>query len=187
MSKKFDGAGILVICMRDSKPYVILVRNKKSKTYSDFGGILDKHDKICMTTAMRELREESRNLINITSTKTLSQLPYVDVLSKKCCAKFYRCYVLAIQNNIKPSLFVKNMKIIDKKSHLRCWKETDEIILLKLTALQECIYSHCPDIHPRTFKILYELFSNKLNLPCIKLKRIIDEKFYNTISYTDKV
>ena len=94
---------------------------------------------------------------------------------------------MAIQNNIKPSLFVKNMKIIDRKSSSKCWKETDEIILLKLTALQECIYSKCPDIHPRTYKILYELFSNKLNLHCIKLKKITDENFYNTISYTDKV
>jgi hypothetical protein len=129
----YTGAGVLVIedyytKDGDIEPCIVLVRNKSSKLYMDFGGSYENsHDEL-KTTAVTELREESRNLINI-NKKYLKHYANIPAGNINKQPTFYRSYIIKI-NGICKKYFDHNRKLIDKLmlNAPKKWKETDRLV-----------------------------------------------------------
>jgi hypothetical protein len=125
--KLLSGAGILILEKYNKKNgeivnSIIVVRNRYSGKYMDFGGTYEKKYKSLQETAHHELREESINLYNI-SPKYFKT--FFDIPSGK--DMFYRVYVIKI-NGTQRKYFHTNRKLIhNNKQVSRCWKETDDI------------------------------------------------------------
>lgn len=127
--KLFSGAGVLVIGEYKNKLCVMLTRNKSSHKYSDFGGAYETRHKTLEETAHRELREESRNLFNISFDKFDK---YVDIPAGT--RYFYRVFIIKI-NDVDQKYFKHNREIIDKSNAPRYWKETDRITWIPIENL----------------------------------------------------
>ena len=132
----YTGAGVLIIEDYYTKngmiePCIVLVRNKTSKLYMDFGGSYEDNHGDLKTTACKELQEESRNLINI-NKKYLKHYVNIPAGNIKKQPTFYRLYIIKI-NGICRKYFDYNKKIIDNmyyssnKKIPRYWRETDKI------------------------------------------------------------
>lgn len=125
--KQFSGAGILILENYYKKngdiiDSIIVVRNRYTGRYMDFGGTYEKKHKNLQETAHHELREESINLYNIAPKYFKT---YFDIPSGR--NMFYRVYVLKI-NGSQRKLFHYNKNIIHSdKNAPRYWKETDDI------------------------------------------------------------
>jgi hypothetical protein len=134
-SKTYSGAGVIIVedyYIKNKKstiPCIILVRNKSNKHFMDFGGSFEKKHINLKTTASKELREESRNLFNI-SPKHFNY--YVDIPSGR---HLYRVYIIKI-NSASRKQFIHNMKIIDKNSSPRSWRETDAITHIPINSIK---------------------------------------------------
>jgi len=176
-NKMFSGSGVIIIedyVKKDGtiEPCIILARNKSSKIYNDFGGGIDsrylkKHslNESIILTAIKELREESRNLIMVRKDMLKT---YIDInTGKKNTNDFYRGFFIKI-NGINRKYFVKNMKIIDKnKSIPKYWKETDSITHIPIKNIDFDklekrgkihlidIYGNDIPIHGRVKRLLY--------------------------------
>jgi hypothetical protein len=134
--KLLSGAGILILENYHKKngdiiDSIVVVRNRYTGKYMDFGGSYESKHKNLQETAHHELREESINLYNISPKyfKTFFDIPACDNI-------FYRVYVIKI-NGSQRKLFYNNRKIIygNKKSP-KCWKETDDISHIPIDNIQ---------------------------------------------------
>lgn len=122
-----SGAGILIIedyykKNGDIVKSIVVVRNKYSGKYMDFGGTYEKKHGNLKVTAHNELREESINLYNIAPKyfKTYFDIPAGNTM-------FYRVFVIKL-NGTSRKLYNNNKKIINNNPNVpRCWKETDDI------------------------------------------------------------
>jgi len=128
----YSGAGVMIIedyLTRSGQtvPSLVLVRNKSSECFSDFGGMYEKKHKSLEQTAQTELREESKNLFNI-SSEYLKNSKWVDIPAGRY---FYRMYLIKI-NGISRKYFNHNKKIIDRNDMPRSWKETDQLTHLPI-------------------------------------------------------
>lgn len=131
--KLYSGAGVLVVEDYFTKAgkieqCIVLVRNGKSGFYTDFGGSYEKSHVNLKETAHHELREESRNLFNI-SEKYFKK--YVDI-PVGSGTEFFRSYIIKI-NGISRKYFAYNKKLIDTfhslgKNVPYMWRETDNIV-----------------------------------------------------------
>lgn len=133
----YSGAGVLIIedyYNRDGtvEPCIILVRNKASGEYTDFGGAYEKKHGSLQITAIKELREESLNLFNISIRFFINNINGIDNIDIPAPNNhFYRLYILKI-NGVSRKYFLHNNKLIDtihqKGVHIpRYWRETDDI------------------------------------------------------------
>lgn len=130
--RSYSGAGVLIVedyYKKDGtiEPCIVLVRNKASGEYTEFGGSYERKHGSLEKTAYAELREESRNLFNI-DTGYLNK--YVDINAG--ADTFYRAYIIKL-NGISRKYYLYNMKQIDllykrgvKIS--RVWRETDDLV-----------------------------------------------------------
>lgn len=130
--KKYSGSGVLIIedyYKKNGKiePCIILVRNKASGEYTEFGGYYEKKHGSLEKTAVTELREESCNLFDI-NTKYLDD--HIDIMANK--NTFYRTYLIKI-NGVSRKYYLRNVKLIEslyrkgiKISH--AWKETNDMV-----------------------------------------------------------
>jgi hypothetical protein len=132
----YSGAGVMIIEDYYTKsgkiePCVLLVKNGASGLFTDFGGGYEKKHKNLKETASKELREESRNLFNV-SEKYLKKYVDIPVSSNKSIKNvFYRVYIIKI-NGISRKYFNYNKNIIDKThqkgTHVPySWRETTDI------------------------------------------------------------
>lgn len=129
--KYFSGAGIILLEQINDIWYVILIKDHTGR-FSDAGGMYDKHHKSLKDVAIQELREESRNLINITNPLVLTH--YIDNHYKKNDT-YYRSYIVNI-SGININDFYTNKLIIDSSVIASsCWKESTDIIRIKLKDL----------------------------------------------------
>jgi hypothetical protein len=178
--RNYTGAGVLIIedyYMKNGnmENCIILVRNKASGLYVDFGGVYELKDDSLKETAQHELREESRNLFNLSKDNFVD---YVDIPADK--NNYYRSYILKI-NGISRKYFRKNMKIIDNsESSKRYWKETDDIVHVPIknidfyklnkrgTIIVKDIEGKNIKLHRRCKKVLY--YAQNLILKKIKEK-----------------
>ena len=136
----YSGAGVMVIEEYYTKtgkiePCILLVKNGASGLFTDFGGSYEKKHANLKVTAHNELREESRNLFNI-SEKYFKK--YVDI-PVGTGNQFYRVYIIKI-NGISRKYFNHNKNLIDKyhdaalkrgtqEKHIpRSWRETIDIV-----------------------------------------------------------
>jgi len=130
-SINYSGAGVLIIedyYMKNGtvEPCIILVRNKASCEYTDFGGSFEKIHKSLQTTASIELREESRNLLNV-SPRFMTEKIDMPAFNNQ----FYRVYLLKI-NGISRKYFLHNCRLMDTLylkgiKVPRSWRETSDI------------------------------------------------------------
>lgn len=217
--KFFSGSGVIIIedyVRKDGtiEPCIVFARNKSSKVYNDFGGGIDSRyfkkysiDESIKITAIKELREESRNLIVIGDDALKS---YVDInTSIKNNNDFYRAYFVKV-NGINRKYFFKNMKIIDRKivnrnkSIPRCWKETDSITRVPIKNIDFDkldkrgkihlidIYGNDIEIHGRIKKLLYygksQIIKVSKHKPYLTrhdmiINNDVNDLFYNTYSF----
>ena len=133
-NNKYSGAGVLIIedYYKNNiiKPCILLVRNRKTQLYSDFGGGYEPKHKTLKITASIELQEESANLFNI-SEKHFKH--YVKIPAGK---HYYRVYVLKI-NGANSKLFNYNINVFNGLYYYGyhvpyCWRETDNIAHIPL-------------------------------------------------------
>ena len=134
----YSGAGVLITedyYKRDGtvEPCILLVRNSASKLYTDFGGTYEKKYNSLQAVASAELREESRNLINIAPKHLIK---CVDIPSGK---HFYRSYTVKV-NGISRKYFLHNKNKLDgahaQGVHVsRCWRETDKIVHIPISGI----------------------------------------------------
>jgi hypothetical protein len=94
----FSGAGVLIIIKINNINHFILGRGLKSKKYGDFGGFSEKYDKSIAHTASRELLEETEGIINIKPSKLIKTKYIIDIVDRKG-SKFYKCYIIGVNNN----------------------------------------------------------------------------------------
>src|ERR1700679_3407499 len=110
----YTGAGVLVIEDYYTKKgtretCLILVRNKASNLYTDFGGSYENKHGSLQITAQSELREESRNIFNVARHHLKN---YVDIMTGKDNELYYRVFVIKI-NGISRKYFDHNVRVID--------------------------------------------------------------------------
>lgn len=132
-SLHYSGAGVLIIedyYMKNGKvePCIVLVKNKASGEYSDFGGSYESKHNTLQNTASIELREESRNLFNV-SDSIIERTKKINIPALG--DNFYRMYLLKI-NGVCRKYFLHNKKIIDDLHQQgtkipRSWRETEAI------------------------------------------------------------
>jgi hypothetical protein len=131
----YSGAGVLVVedyytDRNTVVPCVLLVKNKASALYTDFGGAYETNHQSLGETARNELREESVNLFNINKRHFVY---YVDIPSGKY---FYRVYILKI-NGVSRKYYKQNKKLLDTRYAKgirvpRSWRETDGLAHIPL-------------------------------------------------------
>lgn len=185
----FNGAGIFIIENYNNKPVITLFGNK-NKTYGEPGGMIDK-DEEHITTAVRETREETANLINFTE-KFIMDKGVPVVLNK------YICYVIYLEGLSKKD-YRHNIEHILDSPLKKMWKEMTSMTRIDLEEFKKNFESGIvTDIYGRQinlFKRVIQLF--KKISPIIdkiveykpyKLKRIINKTHDNpdlvsTISY----
>ena len=139
----YSGAGVLIIedyYRKDGsiEPCILLVRNKASGEYTDFGGTYEKKHGSLEKTAIDELREESRNLFNIDIKYFIDHVNnYVDITAGK--DTFYKAFFIKI-NGISRKYYLHNMRLIEslhKKGVKisRVWRETDDIAHIPISRI----------------------------------------------------
>lgn len=132
----YSGAGVMIVEDYYTKsgrvePCILLVKNGSSNLFTDFGGSYEKTHSDLRETAHKELREESRNLFNI-SGKYLKK--YVDIpvgITGSVKQIYYRVYIIKI-NGISRKYFNHNKTLMDKLHkqgvHVpRSWRETSDV------------------------------------------------------------
>ena len=130
--KTYSGAGVIVIekytkSNGDRVPCIILAKPKWSKLYMDFGGSYEKDHRGLRITASSELREESRNLINLSPLKLIK---YVDIPAGM---HLYRSYVVRI-DGIDSNCFKHNAQLLDNRKNVpKSWRETEDIKHIPIT------------------------------------------------------
>jgi hypothetical protein len=133
--REFSGAGVMIIEDYYAKdgtiiPSVVLVRNKHTGLFMDFGGIFESSDKTLDVTVRNELLEESVNLFNV-SVDHFTEKNSVDLPVTRSNKVFYKIYMIKI-NGISRKYFLHNVKLIDRKYKTGMkipvsWRETDMI------------------------------------------------------------
>lgn len=178
----YSGSGVLIVEDYYHKngriiPCVILVRNKATHLYGDFGGTYEKKHKTLKITAYTELREESRNLLNI-SPEFMNI--YVDVPTPS--KHFYRIYMLKI-NGINRKYFKLNVKKIDNlqynmgKKVPKYWRETDDIVHVPIQNID------FPLLGKRGVVKVYDISNKKITLSR-RIKKVLyysQTQIYNTL------
>jgi hypothetical protein len=199
----FSGAGALIVEDYYKKngtiePCIVLVRNKASGIYSDFGGTYGAKHGDLKVTAAAELREESRNLFNINPRHLVS---HVDIPAGT--HKFYRAYVVKI-NGISRKYFKHNASLMDKmkasgQAVPRSWRETDDITHIPIknihmnrlgmrgTIVLKDIDNRSITLHGRAKRVIYHaqaiLFNTTKMNPINKGKDMI---IHQSNSWTNK-
>jgi len=124
-NKKISRAVTMIF---ENKETVILLNNKKWNTYTDIGGGVERNESV-ISAAIRELREESMNLLNL-DQKLYDDLPFIDIQNKRTY-RWCRVYILCIANNINMDIYHNNKKLIHIIDYV--WNETDNINKFNIT------------------------------------------------------
>jgi len=178
---KYAGAGVIIIEIIDSIPYIILGYDRFRKMYTDFGGRFEKnkHDNI-KDVAHMELIEESCGLFNISQNKLKY---YVDT---KYYNRIYRTYFIILKNiNIKH--YVKNRNKLKINKVPKHWLETSKLTKVPIYNIYNCkpkdINGNNIKIHNRVLVPLKKMLYKIHIIPLTQIHKIKNKNLYNTISY----
>ncbi len=190
-----SGAGAIIVekyIMKNSgQPVycIVLAKNKCSGEYSDFGGSYETKHISPQNTAKMELREESRNLLNINIQYFNN---YYDIPAGKYV---YRVFLLKI-NNIRRKMYAWNMRVMTKhRNIMHRWDETCDITHVPISNLRVDVYSHgkiyTKDVYNRnicisgrTSKALRIGYKNILNtINYVPLKKKVSSNKDNKIHF----
>ena len=150
--KKYNSAGVLIIHRFSSKDCVVLFKSSmyvpsgvnKGKYYCDIpGGGIDLLDNTIEDTASRELFEESKKLISI-SSKNLKLAKDIESfielpgrrLSGKRKAGLFACFVCKL-SNVSSKIYNKNKDILKKIKMDPVFYETIELIRIPISHIKE--------------------------------------------------
>lgn len=184
--KDYSGAGVLIIedyidHKKNKIPSLLLVRNKATQLFTDFGGIHEKKHKTLEMTASSELNEESRNLIQI-DPEILSKQNYIDIIANKKRNIYYRIYIIKI-NGICRKYYHHNREIIDNSDAKKYFKETDDITHLPIKNIDfnkiKNLRCTIKDVYKNNIKLntrLKNVLSNSYDI----IKDMIDSKPIST-------
>ncbi len=158
----------------NERPTIILFKNKKWEVYVNPGGRIDGKvddmnlNQILIRTAMRELQEETSNLIDLDNNiyATLEHINIYNNVNKK----YYRAFLLPINGNIiDKSIYYQNNDMIANHPNVDIdWRETTDIkrfYLDELMAHSENVnseYFNCEDVDGNYQKV-YHFVINELN------------------------
>lgn len=184
MTKKFSGAGGLLIEFIDNVPYVILFRCSFTNVYNDLGGSINKEDipskYFLELTAMREINEETATTLRINSIDFFNNLMYIDIKKNK---HYYRCYIIAINQNFPVREYYTNLKKLQYAPTF--FRETSGITHVKLCDLLNCYKSRtCVDVFNRKIIIhqrLHNIIKHYHHIENINISHI------GSISHTDPI
>jgi hypothetical protein len=142
-TKMFYRATTLLFEKDKQKTTVILLQDKDWLTYNDIGGSIE--NETIINTAMRELREESRNTLDF-SEKIYENAPFFDVYNNRKNG-WCRVFVICVNKNIiDEEIYYKNMKIIDKSDLEPMWKETIGMTRFYVSDINNCDSKTSEDI-----------------------------------------
>lgn len=150
--KKYNSAGVLMIHKYAGQECAILFKSSmyvpsgvnKGKYYCDIpGGGIDISDNSIEEAASRELYEESKKLISI-STKNLTIAKELDSflelpgrrLSGKRKAGLFACFVCKL-SNVSKKIYDKNKEILKKIKMDHVYYETIELIRIPINNIKE--------------------------------------------------
>lgn len=150
--KKYNSAGVLIIHRFSSKDCVVLFKSSmyvpsgvnKGKYYCDIpGGGIDISDNSIEDTASRELFEESKKLISI-SSKNLKLAKDIESflelpgrrLSGKRKAGLFACFVCKL-SNVSSRIYNKNKEILKKIKMDPIYYETIELVRIPISNIKE--------------------------------------------------
>ena len=150
--KKYNSAGVLIIHRFSSKDCVVLFKSSmyvpsgvnKGKYYCDIpGGGIDLLDNTIEDTASRELFEESKKLISI-SSKNLKLAKDIESfielpgrrLSGKRKAGLFACFVCKL-SNVSSKIYNKNKDILKKIKMDPVFYETIELVRIPISHIKE--------------------------------------------------
>jgi hypothetical protein len=112
---KIKGAGILPICKKKDKIFVLCGIGYDKKIY-DFGGKIEKNESI-INCAIREFYEESVGLLD-TYDKILNYKIYDETYCQYDHNKYYKCYITIIEYIDIEKKYDKLLKYIIKNKSL---------------------------------------------------------------------
>lgn len=169
--RTYSGAGVLVVenyYMKNGtiEPCVILVKNRASTVFMDFGGSYERKHHDLKETAHVELREESVNLFNIDKRHLTT---HVDIPADG--NNLYRVHIIRI-DGVSRKYFRHNKRLVDSfhakgMKVPRAWRETEDITHVPLRNINfnllgvrgqivlKDIDGNSVPIHGRTKRCLY--------------------------------
>jgi hypothetical protein len=178
----YTGAGVIPLIKFNKKIYFILFSSGKN-IISDAGGTIDKNESI-LSTAIRELKEESCGIININENTLKNNSIYFDVLNNnknnKYYNKLYRIYFILIDNIDLYDLmnYYSNLKKF-KQYDFNPYVETFGIHLISL----DWIHYYNNQIYMNTHTNKIKKLNNRLELI---ISHIID-KYDNLDTFYKKI
>jgi len=150
--KKYNSAGVLLISRYSNKDCIILFKSalpipsgvNKGKFYCDIpGGGIDIHDNTIEETANRELFEETKKLLDISTNKLKSlkdKDSYLELpgrrLSGKRKAGLFACYVARLPH-ISSKIYDTNKEILKKVKIDKVFYETIELVRIPISNVKE--------------------------------------------------
>lgn len=192
-----DATGIIVI----EKYYhnnkfnncVLLVKNKKRKTFEDMGGFIGENEK-SYETCVRECKEESRNSLRFNKEyfkNCEKNNKYVDI---NIFNSKYRSYFIPI-NNYKKNYYYHNKKFIAMNNGKFYYRETSQITRFKLDDLSNAklngssvyvndIYGNHVKVNFRPIKAVKELV-NRSKLNNLNFVTLKENKYFNSLKNSD--
>lgn len=185
----FNGAGIFIIENYNNKPVITLFGNR-NRTYGEPGGMIDKGEEH-ITTAVRETKEETANLINFTEKFIMDKgIPII--------SNTYICYVVYIQGLSKKD-HRHNIDHILNSPIKRMWKEMTSMTRIDLEEFKKNyesgkvtdIYGRQINLHRRVIELsrkILPITHKILEYKPYRLNRVINKTHDNphlisTISY----
>lgn len=201
----FTGAGVMIL--EDDNKELVNIKNASdntrvilfkdySKNYSEVGGNYEKEHQNLETTGKLELREESRNLLNLdkisfeNNSVDSSYTTYINKFGLRTF--FYRCFFIQI-DDIDKNIYLNNKKKIDKNNIDKnndigsCWLETTDLCKFYLKDIKNIIKNTgdneknycCKDVNGisrgiriRTIRVLEDAIRGNTKIKKIKLNKI---------------
>jgi hypothetical protein len=188
MSKNYSGSGVLLVQFLNNEHYVWLFRNRQTGEFAETGRHMEIEDAFSPIalelTAMREVKEETGNVIDLYDSDILTRSPYIDHKYKN---KFHRTYFVGLNliDDYISKHYQSNRRIIDHTSLYLDdgWRATNGFGIFNLKSIQTCVgLSNCKfKVHSRIKTILES--PNSFNVESYYFVPTIDEKLFDTVSY----
>jgi ADP-ribose pyrophosphatase YjhB (NUDIX family) len=190
---KIIGSGILYITSVENVPCILLVYSKNKQVWEDPGGRIE-YEKCPLDTAIKELLEETANLIDVHKCVNYFKHNYIDIpvhLSTRS-NHYYRSYIFYTDFIPNHCDFLDNLSILKSNKSKKSFLEMTDMILVPLYLFDSMVKSEnyiqvknkkLP-VSKRLKKIIRELIiqfdNNSLLSRTTKLIKVLSKYYYST-------